>query len=171
MSAVIGIDPSLSATGVANQYAELATIHTGPTDQRRLFHLIGGLIGCVGNRPEDWDLVVLEDLPANAKSAGLTGMSQGAIRYWLQAIQAPYVTVSAASLKKFATGKGNATKPDMRMALYQRTGIDCRDDNQVDAWWLRQIGLHLVGSPEVIVLPKTHLVALDKINKPEGIPA
>lgn len=70
------------------------------------------------------------------------------------------------SLKKFATGKGNATKADMRMALFQRAGIDCRDDNQVDAWWLHQIGLHISSSLPRLVLPQTHTVALDKINIP-----
>ena len=58
-----------------------------------------------------------------------------------------------------------ATKPDMRMALYQRAGLDERDDNRVDAWWLRQVGLHLLGDPDALNLPKTHLAALDKIRR------
>jgi hypothetical protein len=75
----------------------------------------------------------------------------------------PYIVVTPATVKTFATGKGNATKPDMRMSLYQRTGLDIRDDNQVDAWWLRALGCHLLGTP-LLDLPKTHLRALDKVD-------
>ena len=79
--------------------------------------------------------------------------------------------VTPSTLKKFATGRGNATKPDMRMALYQRAGVDCRDDNQVDAWWLRQLGLHIIEDPDRIPLPLTHTTALAKVNRdiPRGI--
>ena len=94
-------------------------------------------------------------------------MAQGVVRYILVHTGTRYVTVTAATLKKFATGRGNATKPDMRMALYQRAGIDLRDDNQVDAWWLRQLGLHLLEDPERMELPQTHLAALVAVQLPE----
>jgi hypothetical protein len=58
----------------------------------------------------------------------------------------------------------------MRMAFYKRAGIDNPDDNQVDAWWLRQIGMHLVGHHDRIDLPATHLAGLAKVNRPH-IPA
>lgn len=70
------------------------------------------------------------------------------------------IEVSPSALKKFATGKGNAAKADMRMALYQRAGLDVPDNDQVDAWWLRQWGLHLTSNPAAVTLPKTHLAAM-----------
>ena len=70
------------------------------------------------------------------------------------------------TLKKFATGNGAAKKPDLRMALYRRAGVDVADDNQVDAWWLRQAGLQHLGDPDAVPLPQTHLSALDKVVWP-----
>jgi Holliday junction resolvasome RuvABC endonuclease subunit len=109
---------------------------------------------------------VIEDLPTHAHSAGLTGMAQGVVRLALIENEVPFAVVTAASLKKFATGSGNAAKADMRMELYKRTGLDLRDDNEVDAWWLREIGLHLNGHPDRITLPATHLAALTKVKTP-----
>ena len=40
------------------------------------------------------------------------------------------------TLKKHATGKGNAGKDEMMAACRERFGIDPQDDNQADALWL-----------------------------------
>lgn len=174
MSTVVGIDPSLTATGLAWADGTTSTIRypkyvTGDHRLAFIAQIINevGFAQATGKRV---DLAILEDLPTHAHGAGITGMAQGVIRMQLIRDSVPYVTVPAASLKKFATGKGNATKPDMRMELFQRTGTDLRDDNQVDAAWLRFLGLALIGQPE-IQLPKTHTVALDKLTLPEGLVA
>jgi len=174
MTIVVGIDPSLTATGLAWGDGVTTTIKypKDVTGDQRLV-VISEAIENLTNLPrcgQTVELAVIEDLPTHAHGAGITGMVQGVIRLQLRLDGIRYVTVPAATLKKFATGKGNATKPDMRMELFQRTGVDLRDDNQVDAAWLRFLGLALIGQPE-IQLPKTHTVALDKLSLPEGIAA
>ena len=67
-------------------------------------------------------------------------MVQGVIRECLQTLAVPYLLVSPATLKKFATNKGNAKKPEMRKAWLEYAGFDVADDNKVDAAWLRTIG-------------------------------
>jgi Holliday junction resolvasome RuvABC endonuclease subunit len=159
---VIGIDPSLTATGLAYDGGQL-TIRTDSDqpDGLRLDILRATITGALhGAR-----LAVVEDLPTHAHGAGRTGMAQGVIRLALYELDIPLLIVTPATLKKFATGKGNAGKADMRMALYQRAGLDLRDDNQVDAWWLRALGCHLIDIP-LVELPKSHLVALDKVKLP-----
>lgn len=167
---VIGIDPSLTSTGLCHVDGDTTTIKGSTGDERLADIYTDVYTACYGGV----DLAVVEDLPTHAHGAGKTGMAQGVVRYALIYASTRYVIVPAATVKKFATGKGNATKPDMRMALYQRAGLDIRDDNQVDAWWLRQLGLHLLAraepplfdDPNVIELPKTHTAALDKITLP-----
>jgi Holliday junction resolvasome RuvABC endonuclease subunit len=160
---VVGIDPSLAATGIATE-DETWTVHTESGDPERLDIIWQAVYAAVWPH-RGADLAVIEDLPTHAHGAGLTGMAQGVIRLALIHTQTPYYTVPAATLKKFATGKGTATKADMRMALFKRTGIDVRDDNQCDAIWLRHMGLHLAGSFLAMDLPKAQMASVDVIRE------
>ncbi|MGV9779731.1 hypothetical protein [Streptosporangium sp. NPDC003464] len=166
---VLGLDLSLTATGIATWDGRpLSTLRTVASDgDQRLRRIM------VTVRAEAYDyfniepieLAVIEDLPKHAQGAGITGMVHGAVRIALMELGVPYALVPPATLKKYATGRGNATKPDMRMALYRRTGLDLRDDNQVDAWWLRAAGLDALGHPLVDV-PKAQRDALAKVAWP-----
>ena len=152
---VMGIDPSLNSTGLALVDGTLTTLKQKPVDgDYRLVKIRLGIIAAIsgGNRP---DLVVLEDLPRNAMGAGITGQVQGVIREVLQNNRISYLLVSAATLKKFATGKGNAKKPDMRAAWLKHMGEDNPRDDEVDAAWLRTLGLYLTGSDDPLVAWKT----------------
>lgn len=160
MTSVLGVDPSLTGTGLAWD-DQLQTVH-GPDGDQRLVHIYGQVRWACGSALAT--LAVVEDLPTHAKGAGFTGMAQGVIRLALLDMDVPYVLVPAATLKKYATGRGNATKADMRVELFKRTGLDVRDDNQVDAWWLRALGLDLHGEP-LLTLPQTHRAALAAVPK------
>ena len=169
---VVGLDLSLTATGIAAWDGRpTSTIRTVTSDgDQRLRRIM------VTVRADAWDhinnepieLAVIEDLPTHAHSAGITGMVHGVVRVALMDRGVPYALVPPASLKKYATGKGNATKADMRMALYQRAGLDLRDDDQVDAWWLRAMGLDALGHP-IVDLPKAQRETLTKITWPEVV--
>src|SRR5690606_1198555 len=100
---VIGLDLSIAATGVCWRVSEQAAPTTEtwkgkPIDgDRRLVRIRELATGlCLGA-----DLVVIEDLPTHAKSAGITGMVHGAVRSDLLAEGAgPYALVTPATLKK-----------------------------------------------------------------------
>jgi Holliday junction resolvasome RuvABC endonuclease subunit len=160
MSVVAGIDPSLSGTGIATPDWMRTVGGAAKVGDRRLEIIFDAMLDVVGLNPV---LVMIEDLPTHAPGAGKTGMSQGVVRLALVIGGIRYVKVTPAGLKKFATGSGIATKPDMRMEIFKRTGQDIRDDNQVDAWWLRQLGLQHLGECE-LGLPKKNLGALDAID-------
>ena len=111
------------------------------------------------------DLVVIEDLPTHAHGAGITGMVHGAARTELVRLGARYALVPPATLKKFATGKGNADKTAMAMAAYKRDEIEFSDDNECDAWWLWVAGMTHLGEPP-FPLPSDQTAALDKVRWP-----
>lgn len=165
MADVIGIDPSLAGTGIATD-AESYTVVTKAGQADRLDVIYTAVHTQATTCWDETRLAVLEDLPKHAHSAGLTGMAQGVVRLALIRAECPYLLVPPASLKKYATNNGNASKSDMRMAWFQRAGADVRDDNQVDALWLRQIGLALLDDPTAIVMPKVNRGALDKLELP-----
>jgi len=47
-----------------------------------------------------------------------------------------YTDCPSTTLKKFATGKGNASKGEMMAAYRKRFGVEPIDDNECDAVWL-----------------------------------
>ena len=142
---VMGIDPSLNSTGLALVDGSTATLKQKPADgDYRLVKIRCAIQGRV-QPPSRPDLVVMEDLPRNAMGAGITGQVQGVIREVLQANRIPYLLVSAATLKKFSTNRGNAKKPEMRAEWLIWSGEDNPRDDEVDAAFLRLIGLYLTG--------------------------
>ena len=170
MTVVVGLDLSLTSTGfwrsgVRQFHADHGTLHSDPADSMsvRLDSICRGLVEWIPF--EEADLVVIEDLPTNAKSAGKTGMVHGAVRLLLYRSGVATVTVPPASLKKFATGKGNCGKPEMAVAAFKRLGFEHSSDDVIDARWLAEMGLHHVGEPTVD-LPKVQTDALGKVEWP-----
>lgn len=159
---IAALDLSITATGIAFTDGRTHTVTSRRTGDHRLLVIQGAVRDIAAGV---CDLVVIEDLPTHAHGAGITGMVHGVVRALLLSEDVPYVLVTPATVKKFATGKGNATKADMRMALFQRASLDIRDDNQVDAWWLRAAALDHYGEP-VVQVPQSHRVALAKVQWP-----
>jgi Holliday junction resolvasome RuvABC endonuclease subunit len=163
---VVGIDPSLAATGIATE-DETWTVRTESGDPERLAVIYAAVERCFYRNPllDIQRLAVIEDLPTHAHGAGLTGMAQGVIRLALIHTQTPYYTVPPGTLKKFATGVGNCDKHAMRMAAFKRAGVEFRNADECDAWWLRQLGLHLAGSFLAMDLPKAQMASVDVIRE------
>lgn len=161
----VGVDVSITATGLAFTDGTLATVRYSKacTGDARLVALSAAVKAMCDFRPS---LAVVEDLPTHAHGAGITGMAQGVVRLALINSGVPYALIPPASLKKYATGRGNATKADMRMAWYQRAGVDVPDDNQVDAAWLRAMGRDFLGAP-LFHLPAVQRGVLGKLAWPD----
>lgn len=169
---VIGLDLSLTSTGIALA-SGVTTVIKGAADlgDWRLCRIRDAVVNAmVLDRP---DLVVIEDLPTHGKAAGLTGMVHGAVRSLLIEREVPYALISPATLKAFATGRGNGDKTAMAVAALKRANREFADDkggDQCDAWWLRAAGLQWLGTPEV-ALPAAQIARLDKAKWPEGLEA
>lgn len=157
---VVGLDLSMTATGVCDGDGARTIKPASKDGDRRLVQIVAEIRPVVYGA----DLVVIEDLPVNAKSAGITGMVHGAVRHMLLS-GGRYVTLPPATLKKFATGRGNAGKPEMAVALFKRAGLELADDNQVDAAWLRFAGLTMLGvQSRPFPLPAAQVAALPALD-------
>jgi Holliday junction resolvasome RuvABC endonuclease subunit len=163
---IIGLDLSLSETGWAIDGAHGA-IPTKPDLQleERLEIIRKGV--CV-DLVKAGDLVVIEDFVTHSPAASKLGMVHGVVRCALYRYGIDMALVPPTTLKKFATGKGNATKADMRVALLQRFGIDERNDNVVDAMWLRLAGHYWQSPPGWHPFPKAQRDALSVVRWPEA---
>ncbi len=160
---VVGLDLSLTSTGVARADGDTVRIRTISNGPERIDFINQAVIANIGRV----DLVVIEGYSFGSKGAAVFQIGElgGVIRHTLWSHGTPFAVVPPTTLKKYATGSGVAKKPDMRMALYKRAGIDNQHDDEVDAWWLRQAGLDHYGHAE-IVLPATHREALAKVEWP-----
>lgn len=150
---VIGLDISLTKTGIALPGGETLVSksavrkikgRTYDTRLRDLYDEVYALITFHGVTH-----AIIEDLPVNGMGAGGTGQAHGVVRLALQQRQIPFVKVVPATLKKYATGAGRADKeamasampPEPRVLIGNKAGWD----DQVDAWWLRHMGLTKLG--------------------------
>lgn len=158
---VVGLDLSMTATGIADDDGHTSTIKPRTSGDRRLVEIAANAaLAAIGS-----DLAVIEDLPPiRAYALGILGMVHGAVRTALLGQGVPYALVPPMTLKKYATGKGNADKTAMALALYKRAGLELADDNQVDAWWLRAAGLQLLGEP-LVQLPAVQVAALEAVKR------
>lgn len=163
---VVGLDLSMTGTGVARAVegsARTYLIKTKGTGDDRLLVIRDR----VREATESAGLVLIEGYLNQSMSAGITGMVHGAVRSMLIEDGTPYATLPPSSLKKYATGRGGANKPDMAVAAFKRGGVEFTNDNECDAWWLWVAAMEHLGEP-VFDLPKVHRDALDKIKMEFG---
>lgn len=165
---VVGLDPSLRATGLALHDGTLITLThpSASTHEARVDRMRRVLIE-ITQQIAAGSLVVIEG-PAFGMATKATHELGGmwwAIAVRLAELQCPVIVLSPTALKKFATGKGNSKKSDMRVAWLQRSGVDVADDNQVDAAWLREAGRQITGHAEALTLPAAQRSVLDAVEE------
>ena len=74
------------------------------------------------------------------------------------------VEVTPGGVKKYATGKGNASKDQVLAAVVKRyPQADITDNNIADAWVLAAMGARALGY-EVDSLPQVNLAAMDAVR-------
>ena len=165
---VLGLDLSLTSTGVALPDGSTLRIKTRPVDGDRRLLVIRDWIREVlaDHLPR---LAVVEDLPRHALGAGITAMVHGIVRAELVDADVPYALVVAASLKSYAADHGRATKQTLAAAAYLHAGVEFEDDpggDRCDAWWLRVAGHDAYGRP-LFRLPQGQRDRLRKVSWPE----
>jgi len=162
---VVGLDLSLTATGYAPSIGLWGVLKPAKSlsGAARLDMIERLVMTLMEPAP---DLVVIEGYAyGRPNQAAHIGELGGVIRLALHRAGHVFVDVPPANLKKYATGKGNASKPDVRVGVLQRFGHDIADDNSCDAFVLRAMALDALGAP-MVKMPATHRSALDKVAWP-----
>lgn len=177
---VIGIDTSLTATGLASSrgwchtvgYADKKKPITKLHPRARITAMQAVLQAILLNTGTP-DLVVLET-PALSRSGG-GGHERGWL-WWelyrhLNNADIPIGLISTNQRMLYATGKGAATKSAVVDAVARRWPAweTAGDDNAADAVVLMAAGLDWLGHP-LTPMPKTHRAAIDKAQWPDTLP-
>lgn len=155
---ILGIDFSLTATGVCaieGSAAECITIRSKKEDAWWEFPM---RVEGIAVRVHDWSgdsalgaSLVIETPAFAGKSSSLDRMFGG----WWLLVNAfsrlgvdPPLLVTPSQVKKFATGKGNAGKDEVMLAVSRRyPAVEVTDNNQTDALVLAAIGAAVMGEP------------------------
>lgn len=162
---VVGLDLSLTATGIALPDGTTATLTTKLRGCERLIDLRNRCRKAC----ELADLAVVEGYSFGSRNSHAHALGElgGVVRVALHVASVRFVEVSPSSLKKYATGKGNANKGEMLAAAIRRLDYQGASDNEADALWLRAMGLDALGCP-VVDLPAVNRTALAKVAWPEA---
>lgn len=161
---ILALDLSVAATGMCLPDGTTTTITTRAKDgDRRLVTITDRVMRAV---LPGIDLALIEGPVVRSAAAVSIGMVHGAVRELLIRHHVPYAVITPATLKSYATGRGNADKTAMAIAALKRADREFADDNQVDAAWLRWAALDWYGQPEFTV-PKAQRDRLDKVAWPD----
>ncbi|MGE5572964.1 MAG: hypothetical protein ACM3ZU_08110 [Bacteroidota bacterium] len=142
---VLGIDPSLTATGLVRLDEQdgltSRVVRPRSTGVRRLIDIEQA----VAQVAEGVTLVALEGYAFGAQaSREALGELGGILKRYLYQHAIPTIIVPPSSVKKFACSRGNAKKDEMRLAVYKKWGVDeqgLRTADEVDAYVLARIAL------------------------------
>lgn len=173
----IGIDPSLTRTAVAIARADSITVRSLPTKGSKAATLreradrIEIITDWVRNLLDAHDTaaVVCIEGPSYGNTSGAHHDRSG---LWWSIVHAigsaglgSPVEVPPSTLKMYATGKGNAGKDEVMLAMARRHDwLGVENNDEMDAAVLALIGARMLGQPIDGDLPQTHLRALAKLT-------
>jgi Holliday junction resolvasome RuvABC endonuclease subunit len=169
---VVGLDLSLTSTGIATWPDHAAQIRTSPKDWpdeiRRIGHIWQEIewrtVGMNTQRP----LVVIEGLSYGSQSAGQSHTRAGLhymVRLELDRLGCQVIVVPPATLKKFVTGSGNASKELMVSTVSKRSNRLISSDDVADALGLLAFGCEWEGVQGPLgVLPAAQRAVVDKLK-------
>jgi crossover junction endodeoxyribonuclease RuvC len=165
-------DLSLTSTGWARttlsgppgDFAwESGVIETGLRGTSRLWKILYYVLQVA----KDCDLAILEGYAhASQYQSHQMGELGGVVRLGLHQKEIPFVVVPPLTLKMFATGTGKGKKEGIFAECIRRLGYEGTSDDEADALWLLQMGIHAYDLHGKVTLPKSHLRALEKIEWP-----
>jgi crossover junction endodeoxyribonuclease RuvC len=169
----VGLDLSLASTGIARIVGEQITasriVPRKLTGHDRLSYILDAIEDHVEDNPA---LIAVEG-PSFGSAAGArqAGHHERGGLWWLvtHALwldRRPTAVVPPATLKRYATGKGNATKDAVLAAAirrYQQVSFDGND--QADALILAAMGADHLGHP-IATMPTAHRTALTAVQWP-----
>ena len=146
---VIAFDLSLTATGFAFTRGggrSNGVMNGGKLrGAERLSVLTGRYLDILTAFP--WDLILIESGVVRSNAAFALGELHGCFKMELFERGLTPTLIAPASVKKYATGKGNAGKPEMLTAAIRRLDYQGHDDNEVDALWMLAMGMDYLGEP------------------------
>jgi len=161
---ILALDLSLTRTGVCRPDGETSCIVTGALRGMKRIDAIARQVHALAL---DADFVAIEGYSFGSKGRSIFDVAElgGCIRFLLYRLRVPFVDVPPSTLKKYATGKGNAPKDAMISAAIRRFDFAGSDNNEADAYLLWCMARQAYGDP-VAKVPQVQAEAVGKVAWP-----
>lgn len=171
---LVALDLSLTATGIAwthnagEEPIGVRTVKPRIVGHERLDYLLAEIRACWMGAT---DLVVIEGLPLYAGKGNTTVLLaelHGLVKHRLWEAGVPYVIVAPQARAKYATGKGNAGKDEVMLAVARRYAnlVSIINNNEADALALLAMAADWYGFAYVDV-PALNRTSLSKVDWPQ----
>lgn len=162
---LLGLDPSLTSTGICTGDDSCIAYHSYDEDTARLTSIRNYVLRvCL---EESIKCVIMEGYSYGSRTrAHALGELGGVLKVAFDEAWIPFVIVPPTSRAKFATGRGNAGKAEVISAVSFRTQRSWSGkgvEDRIDAWVLREMGLQRLGESQY-KWPAENLKALDSID-------
>jgi len=159
---ILALDLSLTATGWCLD-GECGRIRTSLRGMER----IDAIARQVQALARDVELVVIEGYSFGSKGRSVFDVAElgGCVRFLLHRLCIPFVCVPPATLKKYATGRGNCGKDEMIAAAIRRFRFGGSDNNEADAFLLWCMARHAYEDP-VARVPQPQAAAVRAVAWP-----
>lgn len=164
---VMGLDPSLTQTGAALPDGRVQVLRPPKCcnrGMRRLAWIRKKVLSLIAGNQVDWVFIEGYSYGSRHSHAHSLGELGGILRLAIHETPGvEYIDVPPSTLKKYATGKGNAKKELVLVEAVKRLDYQGSNDNEADALWLRALGYDHLEHP-IVEVPKSHREALDKVS-------
>ena len=174
---VVGLDLSLTSTGIAiiRPDADIQTfaVESKGKNSDTLYETaerLALLVQQITNRIPYGAIVGVEG-PSHGNTTGKHHDRSGL--WWLVVYELIYlrnirvVEISPNTIKKYVTGKGNASKLEVAIAMARRfPEVEANSDDETDALAIAAIIRRKLGLPLEATLPKVNASAIDNIQIP-----
>lgn len=168
---VVGLDLSLTCSGVAG---DGWTDTIKPNAKARGHERLAWIIDRIGDFVMFADLVVIEGPAYGSQRGGLQrGVHERAGLWWLAthklwSCKTTFAVADPTAVKKYATGKGNADKAAVMLAVARRFPWFEGGEDEADALVLAAMGFDQIGAP-LEPMPLTHRAALAAVAWPDAV--
>lgn len=173
----VGLDLSLTSTGLAIIHNGTATVRrikskakkdaTTEDQSERLDALIGDIIGAIP--ASDRTLIAVEgpSFGSSGSAAHILGGLWWLVRHALRIEGFDVVVASPSTVKKYATGSGNASKDQVLAAVVRRyLDVEVTGNDEADALVLAAIRARHDGAPfEILPLPAAQAAAVNSVTR------
>lgn len=176
---LVALDLSLTATGIAwthnagTQPIGVRTVKSRTTGHERINQILEAVAEATWLLHDPEPLVTIEGLPLYSGKGNTTILLaelHGVVKQWLWDNDIRYVVVAPQARAKYATGKGNAGKDEVMLAVARRYAdvVTVADNNQADAVALLAMATDRYGFAYVEV-PAVNRTALSRVEWPQVV--